>query len=562
MKAVYGLSFFDMCRRIGRGHASKSRAAAVWMIALCAVTFTIPQSHAQEVTGGTALSRVDGPLDCRPEVAGTNRCLVALGAFEQPESAAVLDSNGEKLTRNYVRLNSSEARDFGYSEAVLVLYDLTSNDGRGRGRNLERTRNVATTVIGDLGGRTAVDLIVAGFADEVEILSEDSIAGATQQIDNQAFDGTSTFLFGSIVDALRILQNREASRKHVIVISDFVYEDKLVTLDDAIREANDQRITIDTLGLFIAADGSAKRSEGREAMKLLAEGTGGISEEIDLTTGETEGVSTFNRNFQDRRRQSGYIDIQGTYETAEVRLTVSQQIGTAGAGEVNYTAGIDPNCPADQTLAACETKRVNAEDPDEGGSVIAAPVSNRLFGLPVDDTYVIIGGVLLGLLLALLLYLFVRRRSDEDETDSDLTLSEDDGVPGFADNPAQGFVPAGGDETVQVARGAGGNDETVLTGGTPRGRLVPTNESAMPPFNLKSDRISIGRGDENDLIIRHESVSRNHAEIHADPRTGGLAITDLNSLNHVYVNGKRVQTEQLKDRDLVTLGRVEFRYEA
>lgn len=56
---------------------------------------------------------------------------------------------------------------------------------------------------------------------------------------------------------------------------------------------------------------------------------------------------------------------------------------------------------------------------------------------------------------------------------------------------------------------------------------------------LTADRVSIGRNDDNDLIISHDStVSRNHAVL--EKAEGRWRIRDLRSRNGTYVNGARV----------------------
>ncbi len=53
------------------------------------------------------------------------------------------------------------------------------------------------------------------------------------------------------------------------------------------------------------------------------------------------------------------------------------------------------------------------------------------------------------------------------------------------------------------------------------------------------DEISIGRGEENDVVIPHASVSRQHARLMR--RDGGFELMDLNSTNGSYVGERQVQ---------------------
>ena len=57
----------------------------------------------------------------------------------------------------------------------------------------------------------------------------------------------------------------------------------------------------------------------------------------------------------------------------------------------------------------------------------------------------------------------------------------------------------------------------------------------------------------------HGSVSYTHLDVYK--RQGATTIIeDLNSTNGTYVNGVRVTRRALKNGDLVTLGKTEFRF--
>jgi hypothetical protein len=71
-------------------------------------------------------------------------------------------------------------------------------------------------------------------------------------------------------------------------------------------------------------------------------------------------------------------------------------------------------------------------------------------------------------------------------------------------------------------------------------------------------RTRIGRGPDNELVLDTKHISRHHAVLLAGPVH--TTIEDLNSTNGVFVNGKRVSRQALKDGDRVTVGRTQFRY--
>lgn len=101
----------------------------------------------------------------------------------------------------------------------------------------------------------------------------------------------------------------------------------------------------------------------------------------------------------------------------------------------------------------------------------------------------------------------------------------------------------------------------------PQVRLgVPYLESLGRPggqimFWLESLPVTVGRSPDNDLVIDDqyngwETVSRRHAEIRED--NGRYILNDNNSMNGVYVNGRRTGKNLLKDGFRVSFGQVEF----
>ena len=98
-------------------------------------------------------------------------------------------------------------------------------------------------------------------------------------------------------------------------------------------------------------------------------------------------------------------------------------------------------------------------------------------------------------------------------------------------------------------------------GSQPETPPVPTLivlAGAPPGAVLLGTRTRIGRADDNDLIVDAPSVSRHHAIVIAGAR--GVFIEDLNSVNGLYVNRKRVRQARLADGDLLGVGAVMFRY--
>jgi pSer/pThr/pTyr-binding forkhead associated (FHA) protein len=78
-------------------------------------------------------------------------------------------------------------------------------------------------------------------------------------------------------------------------------------------------------------------------------------------------------------------------------------------------------------------------------------------------------------------------------------------------------------------------------------------------YEIGAQRITIGRSDNNDLVIVSEAVSRYHAVIEADGQ-GNYVVKDNQSKNGVQVNGHTVASAPLKDGDVVQVGNFVFRF--
>ena len=77
---------------------------------------------------------------------------------------------------------------------------------------------------------------------------------------------------------------------------------------------------------------------------------------------------------------------------------------------------------------------------------------------------------------------------------------------------------------------------------------------------LKVDRTTIGRVDDNMFPIAEASVSSHHCEVLL--RGTDVVIHDLNSTNGTFINGEKVTESVLKPGQTLRLGQVELRLEA
>ncbi|MFT3694789.1 MAG: FHA domain-containing protein [Kofleriaceae bacterium] len=90
--------------------------------------------------------------------------------------------------------------------------------------------------------------------------------------------------------------------------------------------------------------------------------------------------------------------------------------------------------------------------------------------------------------------------------------------------------------------------------------VVLSSNFAGKEFELTRPQMIVGRTDENDLVINHRSISRNHAKITRDPETQRYTISDLQSSNGVRVNGQDYGKVELRRGDVIDLGHVRLRF--
>jgi ABC transport system ATP-binding/permease protein len=137
---------------------------------------------------------------------------------------------------------------------------------------------------------------------------------------------------------------------------------------------------------------------------------------------------------------------------------------------------------------------------------------------------------------------------------------------GYAGTPPQGGYPGG-----QPGGGYGGprggygdgGGAAAPPGGIPAGPPVPAPRSSMERMpsavlRLPTTLLRIGRAQDNQVVIADLSVSRYHAELRRNPR-GGYTIVDLGSHNGTFVNGQRIESAPVTERDIINIGPATYR---
>ncbi|MFC9892369.1 FHA domain-containing protein [Nocardia sp. NPDC127579] len=91
---------------------------------------------------------------------------------------------------------------------------------------------------------------------------------------------------------------------------------------------------------------------------------------------------------------------------------------------------------------------------------------------------------------------------------------------------------------------------------TPPKRAKASTQPIAKADRIPPNGLGIGRTTDNQIVVNDPLASRKHARLVA--RKGELVIEDLGSANGTFVNGHRQQSTVLRERDVVTIGNVDF----
>ena len=88
--------------------------------------------------------------------------------------------------------------------------------------------------------------------------------------------------------------------------------------------------------------------------------------------------------------------------------------------------------------------------------------------------------------------------------------------------------------------------------------IVKYEEKVVERVVTEKKRISIGRTNENDIVLENRGVSRKHAIIEFNDRAA--VVIDNESLNGTFVNNRKITEEVLRDDDIITIGKYALVY--
>ena len=355
-------------------------------------------------------------------------------------------------------------------------------------------------------------------------------------LDNIHAEGKTTELYRSALDAVRILTAYPADRRALFLFSDGQAEDHAYFHRDVVRAALDGGVAIYGIGYAR----SVSLSVALQSLRRLADETGGRFVVADSQINLPAQFSS--RPFESL--DSGgtlSVDITGVDPGITGKGYNAQLVWTLVDGGASAKTPLDFSKPTSEPIIkivevevpkVVEVPRyieveVPASMPKNRGptgqlqppggltDTRAEAVQNQLM---VYLPYLILGAGIVILPLGLILT-FLRQRRTESVVVQPAEEAPEVHTFAFLE------IRDGSDERHPITRAA----------------------------------FRIGRHQDNDLVIRDPSISRYHAELHR-LRDGSFTVTDLDSLNGLFVNNKKVGSSTLADGDTVEVGDVAFKF--
>jgi hypothetical protein len=352
---------------------------------------------------------------------------------------------------------------------------------------------------------------LASFANEVELHAP--IAPATDRIRNVLGElmpgGEPAELYRSALEAVRLLGHYPARRRALFLLSDGLADDSAYFHDDVVDAARQYRVAIFGIGYVK----SPALSTNLERLRRLAEETGGlyVTAEPDAALPHDFAARAFAQLASGGRMQ---LDLSAALSD-NLPLPPEAVLELHWRGTVGSASAHVPLRLAAATGAAA-TPRPQAQ---QATAAPPAASARRDGWLARNLLWIGIGAALLitGSLLAWLL----RRRA---------------GKPGR--EPAWA-------ETLEL------NARSFA--------YVEIQDELRTRHPVSGETFRIGRHADNELMVADASISRYHAEIKHELNSR-YVIRDLESLNGVYVNGRKARTAILSNGDLIELGDVTLKF--
>ena len=478
-------------------------------------------------------------LDCSQKVEAESNLLTCNFRSKipaQPEELSITINGNIADSTRFTPFLSGDKRS-----AWLYLID-KSNPARAA--TVARNVDIARTQLRNSSLRRLIG--VATFASNLELVLEPAAAhdNPDTRLDAIEADGMATEYFSNALAAVKILQNVQADRKALVIMSDGKAEDTAYQREDVVQAAKEAGVTIFGLGF---AEKEADTPFLQKVRRLAEETDGQFISVVGSEPISSRFLTDLTRNIEN----GGAIEVDLPADISgptDVKLNVKAADGAVLVG--GQTIDLSPVLPPEQPPV---------QETPEAMPLIGQIYSGLSEGMGRWATDNPLPAWLALLLLPALVigaFVLVGRNNKPDER-PDTTPDQP------VDEPTTGLLP------IEPAQPDQDQDQDQEEDGPTRMVTIETepvsfgyfevvgNEDKRYDITLKS--MSIGRHSDNDMQLTNDSVHRHHAHFFISP-DGEATIKDLDTTNGIYLNGERVSSATLTSGAMVELGEVRLRY--
>jgi hypothetical protein len=461
-------------------------------------------------------------------------------------------AEGQKLPVQFVPFGEGE------NDKSAVLFLIDTSDPK-RSRSIEAAKALVLRLIdmGDARTQFAIYTFDSNLVPVAEFgTPRDEMAGLLKPVKTR---GMATELYRNSIEAIRVLQSAAPWRRSLVLLSDGKAEDTVFTLDNVLEAAKTADVTIDGVGYAEAPQDTIHL----QSLRRLADGSNGAFAEGDQRTKNVP--ESYLNDFFPRLHSGGFV---------VVNLADNK---TANAVELDFHTPLWPSVKIPYTLttlAPPPPKPVPGPDArkvDEMATTVAdmakkmEAVAKEVAAVPakVEDA---------------------TKKAEEARLAEEKKAAEEE----FKRTETAKAKAAAIEERRATAEAQQGRKRRLIWGAVllvllvaAAGLLLSRRQQqqqaaavaeSLPVFArlqvldgdatehlMRTTALRVGRGKDNDLTLKNDSVSRHHAEI-SRTREGAFTIIELNAGNGVLVNGKQVEKATLNNEDIIELGEVRIRF--
>jgi len=303
------------------------------------------------------------------------------------------------------------------------------------------------------------------------------------------------------------------------LFSDGLAEDQAYYNTDVVNAARKSGVVITGLGY----PRSVSQSVALQTLRRLSEETGGTFIESDYQFNLPEGFLNQPYESIDNGGQIS-IELSSLFDTATSEDGLLNLIFETDRGEIKTSVPVSIPYTPKQIITEIVTQQPAVKK--ETQPTVVPPVKVVTVQSPRDDTfstwfwYAIPTALVILVLLTFATFFLTLRRQGNKQKDSS----------NYKDTPE--FKPYA---------------------------YLVTQDETQKRYPITRTTWRIGRSKDNELILRDNSISRRHAEIHRD-KGDIFTLVDLESLNGVFVNDQKVRKYKLHEGDIIEIGDIGLRF--